>query len=63
MARKWDRIERCVARAVPAYDIFAAIRANPAADGSLDGKDSLLDDIADLRAYLLLIEQHVRQQG
>lgn len=47
MARKWDRLET-QATAFD-YDIFQAVFANTASEGPLD-------DIRDLRAYLLLIE-------
>lgn len=51
LARKWDRIEN---QAKPLnYDIFAAGYA------TAEEKDGLLDDIADLRRYLLLVEEHV----
>lgn len=45
LARKWDRIEN--ASKDHGYDIFNAL-ANDSSD--------LLDDIADLRRYLLLVE-------
>jgi hypothetical protein len=51
-ARKWDRIEN-ITRAF-AWDIFSAASS----DGEADG-EGVLDDIADLRRYLLLIEQEV----
>lgn len=50
-ARKWDRIETQVER--NGYDIFATVYGNPSETG-------ILDDIADLRRYLALIEDHVR---
>lgn len=51
LARKWDRIEnQAVAKN---YDIFAAGYA------TAEEKEGLLDDIADLRRYLLLVEEHV----
>ena len=50
-ARKWDRIEnQCKAKG---YDIFEACHDS--------AEDGILDDIADLRAYLLLIESKVRE--
>lgn len=53
LARKWDRIENdSVANG---YDIVQAIKSDPSATG-------LLDDIKDLRAYLLLVEAEVRGQ-
>lgn len=51
LARKWDRIENQVS--AENYDIFQAYY-NTAGD-----VDGLLDDIADLRRYLLLVEEHV----
>lgn len=48
LARKWDRIENIVSSA--GYDIFKAGVAN---------SGDVLDDIADLRAYLLLVESEV----
>jgi len=48
LARKWDRIENIVSSA--GYDIFKAGNANTG---------DVLDDIADLRAYLLLVESEV----
>jgi len=47
LARKWDRIEtQCEAKG---YDIFQA-----AVDPT-----GILDDISDLRCYLLLVEEHI----
>ncbi|HAM40069.1 MAG TPA: hypothetical protein DCP69_01685 [Candidatus Omnitrophica bacterium] len=51
LARKWDRLEEAVQRA--SYDVFAAALS----DGREEG---VLDDIADLRRYLLLVEAEVR---
>lgn len=51
LARKWDRLETQVAK--NGYDIFATIRDNRG------GADDILDDIKDLRAYLLLVESHI----
>jgi len=51
LARKWDRIEN-VTKGF-GWDVFLA--------ASTDGND-LLDDIADLRCYLLLVESEVRMQ-
>lgn len=47
LARKSDRIENQCKK--DGYDIFKAILSNP-------GNDGLLDDIRDLRRYLLLVE-------
>ena len=49
LARKWDRIENITKSAN--YDIFAVAKENTG---------EILDDIADLRAYLLLVESHVK---
>lgn len=51
LARKWDRIEKQVEG--NGYDIFATILRDPSESG-------ILDDIADLRRYLLLVEARVR---
>jgi phage major head subunit gpT-like protein len=47
LARKWDRIE--VAASEKGWDIFKAFEEK--------GGESLQDTIADLRAYLLLVEE------
>lgn len=53
--RKADRIEhQCAARG---YDVFAALRADGGAP------DGLLDDIRDLRRYLMLWEAEARVRG
>jgi len=49
LARKWDRIENQVSS--DNYDIFKTISNDPS-------KDGILDDIRDLRRYLLLVESH-----
>jgi len=49
LARKFDRLEAAVKR--KGYDIFHVV----AEDGRQEG---ILDDIADLRRYLLLVEEH-----
>ena len=50
LARKWDRIEnQCKEKN---YDIFDAGHSSDTVDG-------ILDDIADLRRYLLLVEDHI----
>jgi len=50
LARKWDRIENQSTKV--GYDIFTAISNDPSASG-------ILDDIQDLRRYLLLVEEHM----
>jgi hypothetical protein len=49
-ARKWDRLEEQVK--AHHFDIFAAAAGDARAEG-------ILDDVRDLRAYLLLIEAEV----
>jgi hypothetical protein len=51
VARKWDRLEVSVTG--KGYDVFAAAENDPREEG-------VLDDIGDLRRYLLLIEAHIR---
>ena len=65
LARKWDRIENQVKRrlvpapagapdsGVDAYDIFVHILNDPRPEG-------VLDDIRDLRCYLMLVEAEMR---
>jgi hypothetical protein len=52
LARKWDRIEATVK--AKGYDVFMAIAQDT-------GPEGVLDDIRDLRRYLLLVEAEVRQ--
>ena len=54
LARKWDRIEKQVFDYT--YDIFLALEEDKRPDG-------LMDDIKDLRRYLLLVEAHMRTKG
>lgn len=49
LARKWDRIENQCKK--DGYDIFKTIAKDPSNTG-------ILDDIRDLRRYLLLVESH-----
>ena len=51
LARKWDRIEKQVHDYT--YDIFLALEEDKRPEG-------LMDDIKDLRRYLLLVEAHMR---
>ena len=53
LARKWDRIENQMEAA--GYDIFGPVKKEMSASTT----DGLLDDIRDLRRYLLLVEGHV----
>lgn len=54
LARKFDRLENI--SKLHGYDIFAAIKADRRKDGPLD-------DIADLRRYLMLVEAEVMSWG
>lgn len=54
LARKWDRLEEQVQR--DGYDIFASCAHDMRSEG-------ILDDIADLRRYLLLVEAQVIQNS
>lgn len=64
LARKWDRIENRVSQpaalqgsvVVNAWDIFEHIGADDRAEG-------LIDDIRDLRRYLLLVEAEMLRRG
>lgn len=56
LARKWDRIENQMQAAEKQYDILAPLIEEMKA-GCRDG---LLDDIADLRRYLMLVEAEAR---
>ena len=53
LARKWDRIENQVSG--DNYDVFKTITDDPSNDG-------ILDDIRDLRRYLLLVEAHASRK-
>lgn len=50
-ARKWDRLEQAVKS--HGWDIFAVAEADMREEG-------VLDDIGDLRRYLMLIENEIR---
>lgn len=54
LARKWDRIENQVK--TQKYDVFEAVTANP-------DKAGIIDDIRDLRRYLLLVESEMVRTG
>lgn len=64
LARKWDRIEnrvQCMAETVDghevaSYDIFGHIQADTRAEG-------IIDDIRDLRRYLMLVEAEMLLRG
>lgn len=55
LSRKWDRLEIQVSKE-PVYDIFEHI----AKDGRPEG---IIDDIRDLRRYLLLVEAEMLSRG
>ena len=52
LARKWDRIEKQVEE-LNSYDILEALKKDNREEG-------IIDDIRDLRRYLLLVEQQAR---
>lgn len=63
LARKWDRIESILGRAwenpeeglrAERYDLFAFLEFNPG---------DVLDDVRDLRRYLLLVEEYLVSEG
>ena len=54
LARKWDRIENVCKK--QNYDIFEGIRKDPSPTG-------IIDDIRDLRAYLLLVESEMEKNS
>ena len=54
LARKWDRIENQVQK--EGYDVFSAILNDASSDG-------IMDDIRDLRRYLLLVEAEMVMKG
>lgn len=58
LARKWDRIENQVSKKgkIPAYDILGHAANDKRPEG-------LIDDIRDLRRYLLLVEAELIASG
>lgn len=54
LARKWDRLEERVKNLN--YDVFTAVQGD-------DRSETVIDDIRDLRRYLLLVEAECRAQG
>lgn len=54
LARKWDRIENFAREHTSRYDIFDLIINS-------DDPEDILDDLKDLRNYLLLTESYVRK--
>ena len=69
LARKWDRLEQAMtsevvlrSRSVPGPDMIVDrydVLTRAVADGREEG---ILDDIGDLRRYLLLVEAEVRRR-
>lgn len=55
LARKWDRLENFAENHDRPYDIFDLIL-------TANDPEDILDDIKDLRCYLLLVESYLRQQ-
>tara|TARA_B100000900_G_scaffold406951_1_gene418825 strand:- start:8010 stop:8342 length:333 start_codon:yes stop_codon:yes gene_type:complete len=53
LARKWDRLENQVKK--HGWDVFQTALEDSRAEG-------ILDDIGDLRRYLLLVESHIFDQ-
>lgn len=54
LARKWDRMERRVRHR--AWDLFDAISTDRRREG-------VIDDVRDLRRYLMLVEAEMRARG
>lgn len=54
LARKWDRLEKQVKE--NGYDVFAAIEKDERSEG-------IIDDLRDLRRYLMLVEGEMRARG
>lgn len=54
LCRKWDRLEKFLEE--HGWDIFKALNADERGEG-------LIDDIRDLRRYLLLIEAEAKARG
>lgn len=50
LARKWDRLETQVT--AHNYDIFKAFESD-------DRPEGIIDDIRDLKSYLMLVEEHL----
>jgi hypothetical protein len=56
LARKWDRLENALSSASAPWDIFAAAEADQRTEG-------IIDDIRDLRRYLVLVEAELMDRG
>lgn len=64
LARKWDRLEAILEAAPRQYDIIG-LAVSESVDGGtiiMGQEGSLLDQIGDLRRYLLLVEAEVMSQ-
>ena len=59
LARKWDRIEEQVKHPLPHFDTYDVLAIGIV---DVDKKDSILDDIGDLRRYLMLVEAEILHQ-
>ncbi len=58
LARKWDRLETAMGTPLPDLDRFDVIE-RAVYD---EREEGLLDDIGDLRRYLLLVEAEIRER-
>ena len=63
LARKWDRLEKLLESGIAKtgetfsqWDVFEALKLDPRAEG-------VIDDIRDLRRYLMIVEAHARALG
>jgi hypothetical protein len=56
LARKWDRMERRLEKPDYGYDIFKGIANDHRGEG-------LIDDVRDLRRYLMLVESEMLARG
>jgi hypothetical protein len=63
LARKWDRLEQAVGRSVQMTGGATAAKYDILEHTLVDTREEgLLDDIGDLRRYLLLVECEVRER-
>lgn len=56
LARKWDRMEERLKKPELNYDIFKGVATDTRGEG-------LIDDVRDLRRYLMLVEAEMRARG
>lgn len=56
LCRKWDRLENRLKKSEINYDIFRGIATDTRGEG-------VIDDVRDLRRYLLLVEAEMRARG